>query len=179
MAFSFKHYITVQLNFPRPKTRYDRIKSWPLVENTIEGSHHLWAIVGGFLAGPLGDLAGNIFDSDGRVEVKVQAVFDEYISVDANFASVPPSNSIRVQKFDNHFFEKDTVDKAQWEAYASLLKYTDSNGIAAVFQMLEHYFKDRLIVEWDDIFYSEMAPVIFEAIVNTTEVSQFLCSRRI
>jgi hypothetical protein len=65
-------------------------------------------------------------------------------------------------KFDDKFFDKDHVDKTLWEAYAKLLDYKDD-----VTGMLEHFFSGKLISEWDDIYYNDMVPVIFQAMVQS------------
>ena len=64
------------------------------------------------------------------------------------------------------FFETGGFDKAQWEAYASLLGKN-------VFDMLSYYFKDRLISEWDSIYYNDIAPLLFERICNNISLGGF------
>jgi hypothetical protein len=156
--------ITLYTNLPRPKSKYDRIKSWPLEKK----SSWSWpgALIGGVLGGPLGFIAGGFLNADGSVKAEANPIIDDYIYVDANFASVPPAQCIRVRKFDANFFETGGFDKAQWEAYASLLGKN-------VFDMLGYYFKERLISEWDSIFYNDIAPLLFERICNNISIGGF------
>lgn len=156
--------IYLYTNLPRPKSKYDRIKSWPLEKK----SSWSWpgALIGGILGGPLGFIAGGYLNADGTVKTEAHPIIDEYIYVDANFASVPPAQCIRVRKFDSNFFEAGGFDKAQWEAYAAILGKD-------VFEMLGYYFRDRLISEWDSIFYNDIAPVVFERICQNISIGSF------
>src|SRR5574341_1226976 len=65
------------------------------------------------------------------------------------------------------FFAENLDDKKQWQAYASILGYSD------VEKMLNAYFKDRLISEWDTIFYTDIAPLVFEKIISRITLSEF------
>jgi len=158
----------IQTNLPRPKTVYDRIKSWPIIEKE-EGSNWSWkgAIAGAILGGPLKALAVGFLAADGvTITMDAQKIINEYITIDANFRSLPPSKAIRVIKFDGYFFEEGGNDKKQWLAYSDLLG-------KPLMDMLEYYFKDRLISEWDNIFYNDIAPVLFERIVEKIKIGTF------
>lgn len=156
--------IFIYTNLPRPKSKYDRIKSWPLEKK----SSWSWpgALIGGILGGPLGAVVGGYLNGDGSVKAEAVPIIDDYIYVDANFASVPPAQCIRVRKFDSNFFEAGGFDKAQWEAYATLLGKN-------VFDLLGYYFSNRLISEWDSIFYNDIAPLLFERICKNISVGSF------
>jgi hypothetical protein len=157
----------IQTNLPRPKTVFDRIQSWPIIEKE-EGSNWSWtgAIAGVVLAGPIG-VVGGLLAADGiTIRQEAQKIINEYITIDANYRSVPPAKAIRVIKVDNHFFEEGGNDKKQWLAYANLLG-------KSITEMLEYYFKDRLIAEWDNIFYNDIAPVLFEKIVEKIKIGTF------
>lgn len=156
--------IYLYTNLPRPKSKYDRIKSWPLEKKSTWS----WpgALIGGILGGPLGFIAGGYLNADGSLKTEAHPIIDEYIYIDANFASVPPAQCIRVRNFDANFFETGGFDKVQWEAYATLLG-------KGVFEMLGYYFKDRLISEWDSIFYNDIAPVLFERICKNISLGTF------
>jgi GH25 family lysozyme M1 (1,4-beta-N-acetylmuramidase) len=147
----------IRTNLPRPKTTYDRIKSWPIVKRTAEDTHHFWAGVGAVLQGPLGAFVGDIFDSNGNVTHDVKVIIDKYIEIDGNYETVPPAQCIRIKKIDQYFFEDGGFDKQQWTAYANLLGEDP-------LVMLNYYFKDRLVSEWDSIFYNDIAPLVFEKI---------------
>lgn len=156
--------IFLRTSLPRAKSKYDRIKSWPLERKTVWS----WsgALIGGILAGPLGAIAGGFLNGDGTVKAEAYPIIDDYISVDANFASVPPAQCIRIRKIDDNFFEEGGFDKAQWTAYASLLGKN-------VNDLLSYYFKDRLISEWDGIYYNDIAPLVFESICNKISIGGF------
>ncbi len=172
--------INLKTNLQRPKTRYDRIKSLPVVTKTV--SHEeakgfsTSEIVGAIFTGGASLLA----HSDSKTvseEIQVRAkIFDAFMQIDDNFQTVPPAHCVRVVNFQPtsvtiggitvpvtfaDFFENDVVDKKVWTTYATLLGYAD------VIPMMENYFQGRLISEWDDIYYNEMVPVIFDKIVDT------------
>jgi GH25 family lysozyme M1 (1,4-beta-N-acetylmuramidase) len=156
--------IMLRTSLPRPKSKYDRIRSWPLEKETIWS----WsgALIGGILGGPLGAIVGGFLNGDGSVKAEAYPVIDEYITVDANFATVPPAQCIRIRKIDDNFFEEGGFDKAQWVAYAALLGKN-------VFDLLSYYFAGRLISEWDGIFYNDLAPLLFEAIAGRISIGGF------
>ncbi|MYM30958.1 hypothetical protein GTP58_21710 [Duganella sp. CY15W] len=187
--------INLKTNLQRPKTRYDRIKSLPIVTKTV--SHQeakgfsTSEIVGAIFTGGASLLA----HSDSKTvseEIQVRAkIFDAFMQIDDNFQTVPPARCVRVINFQPtsitiggvtvpvtfaDFFENDVVDKKVWTTYAKLLGYAD------VIPMMENYFQGRLIAEWDDIYYNEMAPVIFDKIVNTLAIDflalDFSCATR-
>ena len=124
--------IYLYTNLPRPKSKYDRIKSWPLEKK----SDWSWpgALIGGVLGGPLGFIVGGYLNADGSVKAEAHPIIDDYIYVDANFASVPPAQCIRVRKFDANFFEAGGFDKAQWEAYASTARQKRLRHAQLLFQ---------------------------------------------
>ena len=155
--------MNVRINFGRPKTRYDRIKSWPIVKDT----HNFWAAVGGLLAGPLGVVVGGIFDSDGNVKIEAQSIIDEYVEVNANYASVPPAQSIRVKFFDDLFFDNDATSLRAWTSYANLL------GRADVYSLLKEFFENQLVSDWDSIFYDAIAPMLIKKLADNISLSPF------
>jgi len=65
------------------------------------------------------------------------------------------------------FFKDGDQDRKQWQLYATLLGYTD------VLAMMTYYFQGRLISEWDDIFNNDIAPLVFETIVESIRLDQF------
>lgn len=144
---NIKGSLNIRVILDRPKTRYDRIKSFPIVEKQVDR--------GGFL----GWLADGLFGKNSSTNV--QPDLNDYMKVDANYQAVLPKDCIRIIKFDDNFFEKGNVDKNLWEVYAALLKYANVND------MLDYYFNDRLISEWDGIFYNDIVPALFEYIIAT------------
>ncbi len=208
----FKGELQLRVNLPRPKTRYDRIKSLPIISQTnshtegflgggvgggIAGGSIgavagaaigslvfpvVGTIVGGIIGGAIGASSGSqqttVVDS---IELVKKQVFDAFMEMDANYQSVPPAQCIRIKSFQPvtlsigsfgnftvsgpDFFDGDVNDKKQWEGYASLLGYEGK-----VLDMLDYYFKGRLIAEWDEIFYNDMLPVIFKKIVDSIRI---------
>lgn len=140
----------VRTNIQRPKTRYDRILSWPFVETTmtLETYYSKIQLQFSFLS--------------------TAEIVNEYISVDANFKNVPPANCIRIKKFDDNFFEDEGNNKGMWNAIATLF-----NKHKKTTDFLNAYFSNRTIAEWDGIFYSEIAPVLFEHLVKQLRLSPF------
>ena len=155
----------VRVNFERPKTRYDRIKSWPLVKE--EDTHSFWAAVGGLLAGPIGVVVGGMFDSDGNIKIEVQNVIDQYVEINANYVNVPPAQSIRVINIDEFFFNNDSTSFNAWNSYANLL------GNPSAIAMLKEFFENHLISEWDSIFYDNIAPALIKKLADNLTLDPF------
>lgn len=147
----------LRIDFKRPNTNYDRIKSWPIVE--VEKRNDAASIWGVLTFGLLG-----LFVGTQKVEEKM-AIVDQYIDVDANFGSVPPVQSIRIKRFDSKFFGNDTLSEQAWTAYANLL------GITPVYKFLDTYFRNRLVSEWDDIYYGEIAPKLVRELAKKVTLS--------
>ncbi|MFA7346868.1 MAG: papain-like cysteine protease family protein [Desulfurivibrionaceae bacterium] len=197
--------IYLRTNLPRPKTRYDRILSLPVVTRTTTTSSMAGAAAGSAAGGLAGSIIGSVIgsvvpgigtiigalvggamgtsvgaeigaDTQTTVTLVKKQIFDAFMQLDANYETVPPAQCIRVTNFQPSsmtimgitiqisgmdFFDNDIVDKELWTTYASILGYDD------VLKMLDHYFKNRLISEWDQIFHNDMAPVIFAKIVDS------------
>ena len=185
--------LQVTVEIPRPKTKYDRILSLPLVNKTI--SHQEVdpiqtaknIAIAPFTFGL--SMAGGPAMKTVTETIEVRAaIFDAFMTMEPDFASVPPAQSIRVTNFDDvyvpisplyfaalgvanpqttlafpkdRFFDDNELDRRQWTAYATLMGYTD------VHKFLGTYFKGKLISEWDTIFYRDIAPVLFEHIVDS------------
>jgi Papain-like cysteine protease AvrRpt2 len=190
-----KGTLNLRVNFQRPKTKYDRIKSLPIVNRTITSEEFDFAtlrksVMVAAVTGGLSLLFGgaNATKTDAE-QIKVKAeLFDQFMQMDANFETVPPAQCIRVRRFNSlslnilgvsinisgeDFFENGTNDRTQWETYAGLLGYTGDVNSPAVYKMLDYYFKDRLISEWDDIFYKDILPVVFERILDGIGLENF------
>ncbi len=142
---NIKGTITVRVDLSRPKSKYDRIKTFPVTSVPNFPDFQLW--VWNSFFGPL-----------------PFSMIDQYITVDPNFLTVPPRDCIRVIKFDDNFFNKgkDIIDETLWRSYATLLNYGSD-----VFGMLDNYFSGKLISEWEEIYNNEIAPVVFERIMET------------
>ncbi len=170
--------LRLRVSLPRPKTRYDRILSLPIVNKIVtheEVDYVATAKAAAWTAG-LSFLFGgpSMKTVSDVIQVKAQ-LFDAYMQMDPTYESVPPAQCMRVTSFqqssvivDGHsvpvsgvdFFGNDILDKQLWEAYAALLGFTD------VFVFLDTYFRGRLIAEWDTIYYNDIAPALYERIVK-------------
>ncbi|GHD04325.1 N-acetylmuramoyl-L-alanine amidase [Zhihengliuella salsuginis] len=163
----------LRVEFPRPRTRADRIKSLPLITETVRegGINAFKAFLGGMFLGPAGHLLG--LESREREQEAFQNISDEYFTLDANYERVPPARSIRVTNFrpmesvdtpadveQPDFFGNQT-DRERWEAYADVL------GRASAEDLLEEYFKDKLIAEWDEIFERDIAPQLYTKLAES------------
>lgn len=150
----------IRTNLPRPKTRYDRIKTFPIVGKEVDR--------GGFL----GMIADGLFGKD--TENNRQPNIDDYITVDANFKSVQPKDCIRVINFGDKFFDGGGIDKSQWDEYRAILAVAfPERPFRNTPEFLDYYFRDRLISEWDSIFYNDIAPLLFETIANNIHIGAF------
>ena len=202
-----KGSLRLRVNLPRPKTRYDRIMSLPVVLKEVQTDQFdLQAsgkrmVVDSILAGLTGGLSmlftgapgTNVQYKTAMVETKAQ-IFDAFMSMDANFQHVPPSQCIRVKRFvpqtlsftvpwmttpitiqvsGEDFFGEGLLDRQQWELYARLLGYQDDGAGKGVYKLLDYYFKDRLISEWDAIFNNDIAPLIFDKLVEGLRLQEF------
>jgi hypothetical protein len=185
----------LRVSLPRPKTRYDRVKSLPLITKTVTTNEIdvaatvktswtdalLAGLTGGISALFTGPPGTNIDYKTAQAEGK-KAVFDAFMSLDANFEHVPPAECMRVTNFNPgritvngvtvtvsglDFFQDGVQDRQQWLLYARLLGYTD------VLAMLSYYFQGRLISEWNEIFNNDIAPLVFDKIVNGLRLSEF------
>jgi hypothetical protein len=183
----------LRISLPRPKTRYDRIKSLPMVTRTTQevdlAATAKRAVHDSVLAGWSGGLSipftgppGTNIEYRDVQTIGKQAIFDAFMTMDANFESVPPAECIRVTNFDPKsinifgisiplpgldFFQDGNRDREQWVTYATLLGYSD------VLAMLNYYFRGRLISEWDDIFENDILPLIFRKITKSLRLDEF------
>jgi hypothetical protein len=193
--------LLLRVDLQRPKTRYDRIKSLPVTTKTVTTREidpvatAKQAVYDSVAAGAsmgfsllfTGPPGTNIQYTTTETQVQVkQAIFDAFMTMDANYASVSPAQCIRVTNFDPKtisfggvtvavmgldFFQGGDIDRKLWTAYAQILGYADGPSGPAVLQMLDYYFKGRLIAEWDEIFYKDIVPVVFDTIVSSIKIT--------
>lgn len=179
---------TLRVNIPRPKTRFDRILSFPIVKKTVttQGGVDVVgtvrdtivdSVVGAVV--PCAAKGPSIKRETQSAEILTrQAIFDMFMSLDANFETVPPANCIRpnfdnVEIFDknslfNLVFEGETTpmdffagmsrERELWESYAKILGITLKELFA--------YFNNNVIADWDRIFNEHVAPMIVEKLLN-------------
>lgn len=170
--------MTLRVNVPRPRTRLDRIVSLPVVLETtkreeldVAGTVKHNILVGLIpFAGPF--LHGPQYTTVEEKHLAAGEIFDHFFELDANYRNVRPEQCVRSRGFRSftlpvlgsptfEFFQND-LDKERWTAYATVLGYAD------VYDLLEEHFKGRLVAEWDQIFYADIAPRVFRKIVNET-----------
>ncbi|NJO17477.1 MAG: hypothetical protein HC877_17550 [Thioploca sp.] len=189
-----KGEIYLRTNLQRPKTRYDRIKSLPIVSKTITTAYEQFSVSETIKSAAIAVVTGGLSLLFGggnttetvyeEKEIKVRSrIFDTFMQLDANYESVLPAYCIRVTNFKikesitingiipnttsvitisgEDFFKDGINDENHWKAYATLLGYTN------VLDMLNYYFKGKLIAEWDEIYYNDIAPIVFEKILDS------------
>jgi hypothetical protein len=195
-----KGEISVRVHLKRPKSRYDRIKSLPIISKTVTrqeidpfatAKKGFWDATAGFFTGGLSLIATgapgtNVEYKDIEEEILVKsAIFDQFMSLDANYQTVPPAKCIRIKTFHprpisfpisgftltgtysgDEFFEDGILDKKQWTTYAEILNYSN------VYDFLEYYFAGRLIAEWDEIFQNDILPEVFDKIVDSIRIEE-------
>src|SRR5262249_3948695 len=139
----------LRVELQRPRTRYDRIKSLPVTTKTVT-TQEIDPIatakqvgVDAFLAGVfpfralLSPPGSNVQYNTKETQVLAkQEIFDAFMTMDANYESVPPAQCIRVTNFAPtsisfggvtvpvpalDFFLGGDIDKKLWTAYANLL----------------------------------------------------------
>jgi Papain-like cysteine protease AvrRpt2 len=156
----FRGELWLNVNFIRPISHYDRIKSWPIVEQRRNDAESMFiALFFGLFAAALHGI-GN----DKKVD-KVNAQIDKYMTLDSDYENKPPAQAIRIKFFDESFFDNDAAAKEAWNGYAELLERP--SGIA----LLREYFKDRPIAQWDEIFYTEIAPKLARRLGDKLQLS--------
>ena len=105
VIINIKGTLTCRVNLGKPKTKYDRIKTFPVtsVVNIFDFEKWVWE---SFFSLPGSNL------------------IDQYVKVDPNFLTVPPRDCIRVIKFDDNFFNKgkDIIDENLWRVYGRLVR---------------------------------------------------------
>lgn len=190
-----KGTVDLRVSLRRPRTSYDRIKSLPIERRRVTtGEVDVVAtakkgffdsvfagLTGGLSLALTGPPGTSIQYKEAEVLVK-SAMFDAFMTMDANYESVPPAECIRVQNFNPggvaalgqffpvpglDFFAGGLLDRQQWERYAAALGYPD------VLAMLNYYFRGRLIAEWDEIFANDIAPVVVDKVVDGLRLTDF------
>ena len=185
--------LRLRIHIPRPKTRFDRILSFPVIKKTITSQGNV--NVAGTISENIKDsVIGAIvpcaakgpsikYDTVSTDVLTRGAVFDMYMTLDANYETVPPAQCIRVN-FDNidmfdsplgiffhgdlsptpmDFFAGMETEKALWASYAAIL------GMSV--RELFKYFNNNVVADWDRIFNDSIAPMIVEKLVRETTIS--------
>lgn len=182
--------INFRVNIPRPKTRFDRILSLPIIKKSVTSQGGV--DIGGTISENIKDaVIGSIVPcAAGGPSIKRDTVttevitrgqiFDMFMTLDANYETVPPAQCIRVN-FDSvdmptipflyfngaytplDFFAGMDKEKKLWDSYAALLEMTTNE--------LLRYFNGNVIAEWDRIFNEHLAPLIVKKLINENRVA--------
>lgn len=146
-------YMTLRVNIPRPKTVYDRVLSFPIVTRESVKNRN-----GGGIFGAIADIVVGPQNVSMKWDEKVKFL-DEHIIIYDNFQNARPADVIEVINFKN-FFSAGSKDRLLWEAISNLCGYPDIEAF------LTNYFSHKTISQWDAVFYEEILPVVFEALVD-------------
>ena len=180
--------LSMNVNIPRPKTKYDRILSLPVTSKIVKTKEVdvLATADQGVISGVIGSLFGGAVKYKTKEEevLMTKKIFDSFMSLDANFQNRTPAQCIRIVDFTpqdisvsdgdgntvnitttgTNFFENDNISEKLWNGYANILEM-------GVWELLNGYFKGRLISEWDSIFYNELLPSIFSKIIDSITIT--------
>jgi hypothetical protein len=188
----------IRVELPRPRTRFDRIMSLPVTKKldaaALADAVQQFARDSATYGAKVAFTAGiwSAFEAPPKAPnpeafqvMATEAISDAFMTMDANYESVPPAQSMRIINFKpkpisvdasttlmpaasaGEFFADNLDDRKQWEAYSQILGYSD------VETMLNAYFKGNLIAEWDSIFETDIAPLVFEKIISRISLSEF------
>jgi hypothetical protein len=194
-----KGTVRLRVNLPRPRTRFDRILSFPVVKQVdvaaaataaakYASDASSYAAKAAFTLGIYTAFEGPpVPPNPEQFEVLArEAIADAFMRLDANFQTVPPAQCMRIVDFkpraiavgpfgnlvpqipsELEFFAENSDDKAQWTLYSQILGYPD------VATMLNAHFRGNLIAEWDAIFSSDIAPLVFEKLLDAIRLDEF------
>lgn len=194
-----KGTLRLRVNLPRPRTRFDRILSFPVVKQIDIAAA---ATAAAKYASDLASYSAKVAFTLGiysafqgpptpsnpeQFEVLArEALADAFLRLDANYQTVPPAQCMRITDFkpktiavgssgnltpniqtELDFFAENADDKAQWTLYSQILGYAD------VGTMLNAHFRGNLIAEWDTIFQEDIAPLVFEKLLDAMRLDEF------
>ena len=176
----------VRTTLPRPKTKFDRILSLPIIRKTVttQGGVDVQGTVrdnikSSAIAAATGGLS-LLFGGGPSVKYETVShdvltpskIFDLFMTLDENFETVPPAQCIRVYSFEEQtvivngapvkidFFHDMPDDKKLWDAYAALLNISTLE--------LLNKFSNNVVADWDRIYFSDIAPLLAKAFINET-----------
>lgn len=180
--------ITIRANIPRPKTKFDRILSLPVIKKTVTtqgGVDVRGTIEDNIKDSALGAITGGIsllFGGGPSVKYTTTShevltrgqIFDMFMTLDGNYETVPPAQCIRVSYFRPQeievnnkkttidIFEENSNDRKLWSAYAFILDMD-------IYELLNK-FSGNVISDWDTVFYDDIAPQIISALINEKRI---------
>ena len=193
-----KGTVRLRVNLPRPRTRFDRILSFPLAKQLdAEGLKQSTAR----FAQDSASYAAKAFFSFGiytafqgpptppdpeQFEVQArEAIADAFMQLDANYQTVPPAQCMRIIDFSPRaigvgtFFMRPLITSPMEffadnsEDRAQWSAYAQLMGYPNAEKLLDTHFKGNLISEWDSIFQTDILPVVFEKILDAITLDAF------
>jgi len=194
-----KGTLRLRVNLPRPRTRFDRILSFPVVKKFDAAAA---ATAYAQYASDAASYAAKAFFSFGlytafkgpdvppnpqQFEVVArEAIADAFMRLDANYETVPPAQCMRIIDFrpktiaigpfgnliPTILTELDFfAENAADKEQWSL--YSQILGYPDVATMLNAHFRGNLISEWDSIFRTDIAPLVLEKLLDAIRLDQF------
>jgi hypothetical protein len=190
--------VRLRVNLPRPRTRFDRILSFPITKQldtqALAQSSARFAQDSATYAAKAGFTAGiyTMFEAPPappnpeQFEVLArEAIADAFMHLDANYQSVPPAQCMRIVDFSPK-----TISVASFlmpAKFTSALEFFAENsedrtqwtlyaqlmGYPNAETLLNAHFKGNLIAEWDTIFQTDIVPVVFEKILDAITLDAF------
>lgn len=176
--------LTIRADIPRPKTRFDRILSLPIIRKTVTtpgGVDVPGTIQDNIKGAVIGALSFGLFGgpsvkykTESHEEITRGQIFDLFMTLDENYETVPPAKCIRVHTFDDitiyendkvkkiNFFDGMPDDAKLWDAYAIVL------GMSRI--ELLNKFSNNVISDWDRLFYDDIAPLIIKKLINESTI---------
>ncbi|RYD98716.1 MAG: hypothetical protein EOP54_06750 [Sphingobacteriales bacterium] len=184
-----KGQMQLRIHIPRPKTRFDRILSFPVIKTTVTSQGGV-DIAGTIKTNIMDSVVGAVvpcaakgpsikYETNSTEVLTRKAIFDMFMTLDANFETVPPAQCIRVNfngpidLFSNFlpllfhgdatptpmdFFAGMETERALWTAYAKIL----GMSLNELFQ----YFNGNVVADWDRIFRENIAPLIADKLIR-------------
>lgn len=189
-------FLKMNIHIPRPKTRFDRILSFPIIKTTV--TQDAGVDVAGTIRNnvmdtvvatvvPCAAKGPSIKRNTTTTEVLTRGqIFDMFMELDANYETVPPAKSIRVKLdgtngidvFDDPIsivFDGDTTPTPM-DFFAGMER--DRKLWQAYAQILGKsvkelflYFNGNVISDWDRIFNDHIAPQIVSKLINEDTIS--------
>ncbi|KAI9784185.1 MAG: hypothetical protein M1839_002691 [Geoglossum umbratile] len=170
---------TITVNIPRPHTKYDYILSLAIVNKQVSsgGGGGLLSFLKSVVLGPLSLFTGG--DDTQTIQVRA-AIFDKFMTMDPTYDHLPPAQCIRIVNFQQtqikdpdgnivtikptDFFAKNPEDKTMWSACSQLLEFNSPE------EMMEYYFANQLISDWDSTWYSSIAPRVYAKLLSHIKI---------
>ncbi|KQW89185.1 hypothetical protein ASC94_22315 [Massilia sp. Root418] len=184
-----KGSFSIRMVLPRPKTKFDRILSLPIIRKTVTTQAGVDVqgtirdnIKSSAIAAATGGLS-LLFGGGPSVKYETEThdvltpgkIFDLFMTLDENYEAVSPAHCIRVHTFEDQkilvngtlvtidFFHGMPDDRKIWDAYADVLDMTTLE--------LLNKFANNVIADWDRIFFSDIAPQLVSRLIHESTVA--------